>query len=219
VPFRVALTFDTEHPDRPARDGNVERLLDALAALDVRASFFVQGRWAEAFPAIARRIAADGHLVGNHSHYHARLPLLSPAGLATDVSAAELAIQQHTGADPRPWFRCPFGAGADDPELVGRLGALGYRDVGWHLNPEDWHPAHSAAHVENAVVNGVIAHGDGAVVLHHAWPDQTLVAMPEIVRRLRDAGAAFVGIDGLTSLPSLVAPAPPATLPSCSRGT
>jgi len=53
VAFRVALTFDAEHPDRPARPGNDERLLDALAAAGVRATFFVQGRWAEAYPAVA----------------------------------------------------------------------------------------------------------------------------------------------------------------------
>jgi peptidoglycan/xylan/chitin deacetylase (PgdA/CDA1 family) len=71
-PFRVALTFDAEHPDRPARSGNDLRLLDALARLDVRSTVFIQGRWAEAYPAVARRIATDGHLVGHHSHYRHR---------------------------------------------------------------------------------------------------------------------------------------------------
>jgi len=82
----VAFTFDAEHPDRPARPGNDERLLDALAGAGITATFFVQGRWAEAFPTIARRIADDGHLVGSHTFYHARLPLFSDDGLATDPS-------------------------------------------------------------------------------------------------------------------------------------
>src|SRR5262245_30149424 len=120
-PFRVALTSDAEPPDRPARLGNDERLLDALAAAGVRATVFVQGRWAEAFPALARRVATDGHLVGNHSHYHARLPLFSPDGLASDIRAAEEAIGEHTGVDPRPWIRGPFGAGANDPGMIERL--------------------------------------------------------------------------------------------------
>src|SRR4029079_11493517 len=91
-PFRVALTFDTEHPDRPATDGNADRLLDMLDRLDVHGSFFIQGRWAEASPSTARRIVAAGHLVGSHSHYHVRMPLLSADGLATDVRDAEEAI-------------------------------------------------------------------------------------------------------------------------------
>jgi peptidoglycan/xylan/chitin deacetylase (PgdA/CDA1 family) len=202
-PFKVALTFDTEHPDRPAADGNPNRLLDELARLDVRASFFVQGRWAEAYPATARRIVAAGHLVGSHSHYHVRMPLLTADGLATDVRDAEEAIREHAGVDPRPWFRCPFGAGADDPVLVGRLAALGYREVGWHVNPEDWNPGHSPDAIIKTVVHGVLEHGEGVIVLHHAWPDQTLVAIPEIVSRLRDAGATFAGLDELADVPGL----------------
>jgi len=202
-PFRVALTFDAEHPDRPAADGNVDRLLDELARLDVRASFFIQGRWAEAYSATARRIVAAGHLVGSHSHYHVRMPLLTADGLATDVRDAEEAIREHAGIDPRPWFRCPFGTGADDPVLVGRLAALGYREVGWHVSPEDWNPANSPVDVVRTVVDGVLEHGDGAVVLHHTWPDQTLAAIPEIVARLRDSGATLVGLDELSDLPGL----------------
>jgi peptidoglycan/xylan/chitin deacetylase (PgdA/CDA1 family) len=202
MPLRVALTFDAEHPDRPADDGNAERLLGAIAAAGIRATFFVQGRWAEAYPALARRIVGDGHLVGSHSHYHARMPLLSPSGLATDVRDAEAAIREHAGVDPRPWFRCPFGAGGDDPELVARLEALGYREIGWDVSPNDWDPARSAADVFARVVAGVTTHGDGAVVLQHTWPNQTLVALPQIVAELRERGATFVGIDELPSLPA-----------------
>jgi peptidoglycan/xylan/chitin deacetylase (PgdA/CDA1 family) len=201
--FRVALTFDAEHPDRPAADGNADRLLDELARLDVRASFFVQGRWAEAYPATARRIVTAGHLVGSHSHYHVRMPLLTADGLATDVRDAEEAIREHAGIDPRPWFRCPFGTGADDPVLVGRLAALGYREVGWHVSPEDWNPANSPMDVIRTVVDGAAEHGDGAVVLHHTWPDQTLASIPGIVTRLRDSGATLVGLDELSDLPGL----------------
>jgi peptidoglycan-N-acetylglucosamine deacetylase len=200
--FRVALTFDAEHPDRPADDGNAERLLDALAAESVRATFFVQGRWAEAYPAIARRIATDGHLVGSHSFYHARMPLLSEAGLATDLRDAEAAITEHVGVDPRPWFRCPFGAGGDDPVVVGRIEALGYREVGWDVSSDDWEPTNSTDVVAAKVIDGVTAHGDGAVVLQHTWPNQTLGAIPAIVAALRERGATFVAVDELDSLPT-----------------
>ena len=200
--FRVALTFDAEHPDRPADDGNASRLLDALAAAGVRATFFVQGRWAEAYPAIARRIGREGHLVGSHSFYHARMPLLSAAGLATDLRDAEKAILEHAGVDPRPWFRCPFGAGGDDPELIARIEALGYREVGWDVSAEDWEPTNSTDVVAAKVIAGVTAHGDGAVVLQHTWPNQTLGATPAIVAALRDRGATFVAVDELGSLPT-----------------
>ena len=89
--FRVALTFDAEHPDRPwCPPGNAERVLDTLRDRGVRATIFVQGRWAEAYPATARRIADEGHLVGHHSHYHARMPLLLEAGFLAGPRRAVL---------------------------------------------------------------------------------------------------------------------------------
>ncbi|HSL32508.1 MAG TPA: polysaccharide deacetylase family protein [Candidatus Limnocylindrales bacterium] len=200
--FRIALTFDAEHPDRSAASGNAERLLASLDRLALRATFFVQGRWAEACPATARRIFEAGHLIGSHSHYHAPMPLLSDEGLADDLESARAAILEHTGADPRPWFRCPFGAGGEDRGLIARVERLGYREVGWDVNPEDWQPTNSDVDVEDAVVSGVLARGDGAVVLLHTWPDQTSTALPRIVDALRRRGADFIAVDELARLPT-----------------
>jgi peptidoglycan/xylan/chitin deacetylase (PgdA/CDA1 family) len=201
-PFRVALTFDVEHHDRPATDGATEAMLASLATLEIRTTCFIQGRWAEAFPTTARSIAAAGHLVGSHSHYHARMPLLTDAGLAEDLTEAGRVILETTGADPRPWFRCPFGAGADDPRVQAAVRTAGYRHVGWHVGVEDWDPAKSAATIEREVIDATIDHGDGAVVLLHAWPTATGDAIGPIVGRLRDAGATFVAIDALGEVPS-----------------
>jgi peptidoglycan/xylan/chitin deacetylase (PgdA/CDA1 family) len=193
----VALTFDAEHPDRPARRDTPERLLDRLADLDVRASFFIQGRWAEAYPATAARIASDGHLVGNHSHYHLRMPLLNARGLRSDIALAESVIVRTTGVDPRPWFRCPFGSGAGDPRVQRFVRDAGYRHIGWHVAGVDWAPERTPADVEETVVGGAIEHGDGCVVLLHGWPDQAEAALPGMVQRLRDVGATFVRLDEL----------------------
>lgn len=200
--FRVALTFDAEHPDRPTTDGNADRLLDVLASGGIRATFFVQGRWAEAYPRTARRIADAGHLVGSHSHYHAKMPLLSDEGIATDVAAAEAAILEHVGISPRPWFRCPFGVGAGMRRVLDALERLGYRNVHWNVTSEDWEPHRSASDVARIVVDVARQRGDGATVLHHTWPDQTLGAMRDIVARLRDEGASFVTVDELPVLPA-----------------
>jgi peptidoglycan/xylan/chitin deacetylase (PgdA/CDA1 family) len=196
-PFRVALTFDAEHPDRPSAPGVQDRILDLLAGDEGHATFFMQGRWVEAFPALARSIAEAGHLVGNHSHYHARMPLLNVRGLRSDIGAAEAAILEATGVDPRPWFRCPFGAGASDTRVQRIVRAAGYRHVGWHVSGVDWPVERTGQDVEDDVVRGALAHGDGAVVLLHTWPDRTLAALPGIVRRLREAGAELVRVDQL----------------------
>jgi len=143
-------------------------------------------------------IAANGHLIGNHSFYHARMPLLSEAGFETDVRDAEAVIRTTTGIDPRPWFRCPFGAGSDDPGIAARLAALGYDPpVFYDVVPEDWE--RTTDEVATIAVADSIRHGDGVVVLLHTWPIPTLEAMPRIVRELRAAGAELVRLDQLRS--------------------
>lgn len=200
--LRVALTFDAEHPDRPTDDpGVAAAVLDTLEREQVRATFFVQSRWAMSHPDIAGRIPDGGHLVGNHSTFHARMPLLSDEGIDADVTEAEVAIAEITGADPKPWFRCPFGAGSEDPRVLGALERLGYRNVHWDVEPFDWDPRTTADEVTRRTREGVAAHGDGAVVLLHTWPARTRDALPETIGALRAAGASFVTVDELEVLP------------------
>ncbi|TMK35675.1 MAG: polysaccharide deacetylase family protein [Actinobacteria bacterium] len=200
-PENVALTFDAEHPDRSwCPSDAAERILDVLAGAGAHATFFVQGRWAEAYPATARRIADDGHLIGNHSHHHARMPLLLDSGLQEDVDAARDAIARATGRDPRPWFRCPFGAGADDPRVLAAIAAAGYRHVGWHVEVEDWEPARTPQAIAADAIAGIRRHGDGAVLLLHTWPGGTVEALPLILDDLQGA-TRFVTVDALEELP------------------
>lgn len=197
APWRVALTFDAEHPDRPTEPGVHAAIVETLARLDLRATFFLQGRWVEAYPDLARALPAAGHLVGSHSFYHARMPLLSRTGFATDVRAAEQVIRDVAGVDPRPWFRLPFGSGEGRRAIHDRLAELGYRHVPWHADGKDWDPAMSPRRLEGRLVRGTLAHGDGAIVLLHSWPRTTRAVLEPVVSRLRDAGATFVTVDEL----------------------
>jgi peptidoglycan/xylan/chitin deacetylase (PgdA/CDA1 family) len=200
--FRIALTFDAEHADRPNDGQGTERVLDALAAATVPASFFLQGRWVEAHPDLARRIATEGHQVGSHSHYHARMNLFSDAGFVADVRAAEAVIQRVVRVDPRPWFRLPFGSGASSPRLAELLDRLGYRHVGWDVDVKEWRRRETAARVRDRIVAGAMAHGDGVIVLLHAWPDPVGPALPGAIAALGEAGATFVRLRDLPSLAS-----------------
>lgn len=198
---RVALTFDAEHPDRPlCPPGTAERILDTLRDAGVRATFFVQSRWATANPVTARRIAREGHLVAHHSKFHARMPLLSDEGLRADVREGEEEIREITGTDPRPWFRCPFGDGRDDRRVLSALEELGYRNVHWDVEAEDWEEWQTRAGVRDRVVDGVGARGEmDTVVVLHTWPGPTGEALPEILDRLE--GARFVALDQLGEVP------------------
>jgi peptidoglycan-N-acetylglucosamine deacetylase len=200
--FRVALTFDAEHPDRPwCPPDAADRILDTLRSEGVRATMFVQGRWARSHPDTARRIADEGHLVAHHSHYHARMSLMTEDGIAADLADGAAAIEATTGVDPRPWFRCPFGAGHDDRRVLDAVDALGYRNVHWHVELQDWEAWRTGEAITTDAIERATAHGDGAVVLMHTWPGGTADAVGPTIAGLRDAGAAFVAVDGLDELP------------------
>jgi peptidoglycan-N-acetylglucosamine deacetylase len=199
--WRVALTFDTEHADRPFESEGTRGVFDVLRERGVRATAFIQGRWAEAYPDLARSIATDGHVIGNHSHFHADMQLLSPEGRRDDLALSSSAVLAATGVDPRPWFRCPFGAGTHDAAVLADIEAAGYREVRWNVDPEDWRPETTADDVERAVIEGARREGDGAVVLMHPWTVGTGAGIAVIVDRLRAEGAKLVGIDELDRLP------------------
>ena len=191
--MRVALTFDTEHPARPCTGHVLELILASLALAGAPATFFVQGRWARSSPDQARRIGSAGHLIGNHSHHHAPMDSLTEDGFRADVRAAGATIEAVTGVDPRPWFRCPFGEGMDDPDVVRRLAELGYVHVGWDVDPRDWHEDNDAESVTRGVLEGIRGLHD-SVVLLHSWPDATGKALPRILSGLAAEGAELVDV-------------------------
>jgi peptidoglycan-N-acetylglucosamine deacetylase len=188
---RVSLTFDTEFPGRPARPGGEDRILETLASAGIRAGFFLQGRWTRAYPDVARRIAEAGHLIGNHSNFHAPMNGLSDEWFRRDVEQAEQTIIETTSVDPKPWFRCPFGRGMDEPRVLAALEELGYRHVGWDVDPRDWEEDQTIDELLELVVNGE------GIVLLHAWPTVTADGLGRMIAGLRDRGAELVGFDEL----------------------
>ncbi len=193
--MRVALTFDTEFPGRPTVPGVEDELLAALAAAGFRATFFLQGRWVRANPEQARRLAGAGHLIANHSNFHAPMDGLDDELLRRDVRKAEETIQTTTGADPKPWFRCPFGAGMEDERVLAALAELGYQQVGWDVDPEDWNETHGVADVARLVLEGVRSRDEDTIVLLHGWPAATAGALPAILDGLGSDGVELVTVD------------------------
>ena len=200
--LRVALTFDAEHPDRPwCPPGNVDAILDTLGTA-VRATFFVQGRWAEAYPATAQRIAGRGP--------PGRPPLPLPRADAAahgrrlrrrSCATARPAIETATGVDPQTVVPLPVRRGRGRPTRARRDRAPRLPQRAWHVELEDWEPWRTGEAISADAIDGVRAHGDGAVVLLHTWPGGTGEAIAPTIDGLRELGATFVTIDALEELP------------------
>jgi peptidoglycan/xylan/chitin deacetylase (PgdA/CDA1 family) len=129
------------------------------------------------------------------------MPLLTARGLASDVQTATSTIRDVVGVDPRPWFRCPFGAIDSGTRTLAGLARLGYRNVGWNVDSRDWASRAAAGEVRR-IVDGVRVHGDGAIVLMHGWPRTTAAALPHVISELRESGADFVTVDQLPVVPA-----------------
>ncbi len=125
----IVLTFD----DGPhALTG---RVLDILAAHQVKALFFLIGKQAKKHPDIVRRIVAEGHTVGSHTHTHSvRLCFSSTRVVEKDISASIHAIFSITGLQPR-LFRPPFGV--TNPHIASAVSRLALTTVGWSFRSFD----------------------------------------------------------------------------------
>lgn len=100
---QLALTYD----DGP-NDPDTLKLLDMLARRDVKATFFVLGRFVEQKPEIVRALAAAGHVIGNHSWDHPRLIFASDAETRQQIERTQAAIFAACGVTPT-LFRPPYG--------------------------------------------------------------------------------------------------------------
>src|SRR5579864_8579721 len=89
---QIALTYD----DGP-NDPHTLRLLDVLAKHNVKATFFLIGRFVAARPDIAQRIATAGHVIGNHTHTHPKLVFTPQAKLKDELMRCEQALRDAVG--------------------------------------------------------------------------------------------------------------------------
>ena len=161
----------------------------------VRATFFIQGRLGDALPAM-RPADRPRRPPGRKPLPPPRADgLLTDAGIARDVHKAEEASSSTRASIPRPWFRCPFGDGHDDPRVLAALERAGYRNHHWDVEPDDWRPERTPADWSGWSSTARSPHGDGAVVLLHSWPPATIAALPAILEGLRGGGASLVGLD------------------------
>ena len=128
----IYLTFDCGY-----ENGYTEKILDALKKHHAPAAFFVVGHMIESAPDIVRRMAAEGHVVGNHTFHHPDMSAISQQDAFQKEldSLAEL-YRQTTGKPLSRFYRPPQGKYSE--ENLKQAQALGYKTVFWSLAYVDW---------------------------------------------------------------------------------
>jgi peptidoglycan/xylan/chitin deacetylase (PgdA/CDA1 family) len=170
---QVALTFDIE-----IDEASLYAILDILRARGVHGTFFLTGRWVQAFPDAARAIVREGHEVGNHSYSHPYFSRIGLDGAAAELEETERIIRETTGVTSRPYFRFPYGdSTSDTTALVAQQGYVAYHwsadDVAIS-NWLDWAVQHKAE-------------AGGGILLMHGR-GSTVEALPGWLDRLAELG-------------------------------
>jgi peptidoglycan/xylan/chitin deacetylase (PgdA/CDA1 family) len=191
----VTLTFDAG-----ADRGYTEDILDTLADEHIPAAFGITGVWARQNPDLVRRMAADGHLIINHTRDHKSFTGVSDSsnGLTaaqrrTELEDADAIIAPLIGHSTKPFYRLPYGD--DDARVAADVAAAGYtRKAGWTLDSWGWR----GLRAQDIVARCMAGAAPGAVYIFHVGQaSQDAGALPAVIRELRDRGYGFERFDQL----------------------
>lgn len=186
----VAMTFDDgPHPR------HTPRLLDMLRERGIRATFYLIGNRVVEYQAITRRIAEEGHEIGNHSWSHPFLNRLGDATVQREIDQTTSAIFQVTGRPPVT-FRPPYGAFTHrQRNLLHQARSL--PTILWSVDPQDWRRPGASA-----VANRILQHShQGAIILSHDIHQGTIDAMPRTLDGLASRGLRFATVSQMLGWP------------------
>jgi peptidoglycan/xylan/chitin deacetylase (PgdA/CDA1 family) len=189
-PKELVLTFD----DGPWPT-TTPKVLAALKAECVRATFFLVGRNAQAHPELARRELTEGHSIGHHSYSHpllSRMPIAkAEADIDRGIEADEMALYGVRRIRPdTPFFRFP--GFASSPALLDRLETRGLIVFGADVWASDWLPT-TPENELNLILTRIERVGRGIVLLHDIKP-QTAQMLPAFLHELKQRGYRIVHV-------------------------
>ncbi|MFJ4930298.1 polysaccharide deacetylase family protein [Streptomyces sp. NPDC088736] len=180
----IALTFDG-NPRKPT-----DALLDLLARYQASSTFFLEGRKIGEHPDVVRRIATEGHELGNHTWTHPRLTEVPDERVRDELNRTGQAILSITGKKPL-LMRPPEGRTDDRISRISR--ELGLAQVLWTVTAKDYETTDTAL-ISKRVLDG--ADRDGIILLHPLHRG-TVPAVPGILKKLTAQGYSFVTVSQL----------------------
>jgi len=196
-PNEYALTYD----DGP-NDACTEQLLELLAKHNVRATFFLIGRFVRERSDLTRHIHAAEHLIGNHTMTHPRLLYCLPSRVREELASTSALIEDTIGERVR-YFRPPHGARR--PVVLRTARELGLTPVMWNVGSYDWtttNPETILANLDKGIRRNR-ARGHGSNLLLHDGSQAgigqdrsaTVAATQLLLGRAKDQSIRFVTVD------------------------
>jgi peptidoglycan/xylan/chitin deacetylase (PgdA/CDA1 family) len=202
---RLLLSFDGGSSSEVATE-----VLDLLKARGIHTTLFLTGAFIQRYPALVKRMAADGHELGNHTMNHPhfapgmkRDPRWTRERVQRELLEADAALVRLLGRPMDPYWRAPYGE--HTAEIRRWAEELGYRHVGWSegadtldwATPKERHLYRSGEAIVQRLHQRLGRDGDGLIVLMHlgsarALGDRPTDGLGAFMDRARKEGWTFV---------------------------
>lgn len=178
------LTFDAGY-----ENGNTEKILDALKAHQVPATFFLVGNYLETQPELVCRMVEEGHTVGNHTYSHPDMSAIAQEeDFRQELLKNEELYREITGEEMAKLYRPPQGKYCESNLCMAQK--LGYRTVFWSLAYVDWYEDDQPTK-EEAFGKLLPRIHPGAVVLLHSTSATNGEILDELLTRWEEMGYTF----------------------------
>ncbi len=184
------LTFDAGY-----ENGYTAAILDVLKKHKVCAAFFLVGNYLETNPQLVKRMASEGHIVGNHTYTHPDMSAISSReAFSEELGRLEKKYEEVTGGKMKKFYRPPQGKYSE--ENLKMADELGYKTVFWSLAYVDWYESDQPSKAE-AFDKLIPRVHPGAVVLLHSTSKTNAEILDELLTRWKDMGYSFKSIEEL----------------------
>ena len=180
----IALTFD----DGPGV--HTQRLLDVFQQYGGKCTFFVLGNNLDNRKTILKRIAAEGHEIGNHSWSHRQFTSIGIDEVKDQIMMTRAKIFDITGVDSTI-VRPPYGAYNDEIRALGK--EIGVAFINWSVDTLDWKLKNADA-IYNEIMKDA---ADGHIILCHDLHKTTVDAMEKAIPELIEEGYQLVTVSEL----------------------
>ena len=184
------LTFDAGY-----ENGCTEKILDVLQKHEVKAAFFLVGNYIEKNADLVRRMAAEGHTVGNHTMHHPDMSAISDqAAFAKELQDLEDLYRDTTGQELPKFYRPPQGIYSEENLRMAQ--ELGYKTVFWSLAYVDWN--NDAQPTKDQAFQKLLPRTHpGAVVLLHSTSKTNADILDELLTKWKEEGYRFASVEEL----------------------
>lgn len=181
----IYLTFDEGY-----ENGYTSIILDTLRAKDVPAAFFVTAPYVKENPDLIRRMAKEGHTIGNHTVNHPSLPSVTDAEKFNfELAELDRLVFGVCGKTTK-FLRPPKGEYSEKSLALSH--SLGYTNVFWSDAYVDWNDDVSEKEAHDKVTKGF---HNGEVLLLHAVSRGNAYALDDIIDTARKNGYVFKSLD------------------------